>query len=199
MKGSAYFDYKAECDVCGFVYEARELKKRWDGLMVCKHDWEPRHPLDFFRVRNDVHKLPFTRERKISYRCYATLSADVTPATGAWTLLGLNTELADRYNEFTTGTSTFRPTSTESRELRFGVTATSISGESSLRVALYKNGSPLKVLNPVTSWGETTLKNAAVYTDSSATSSDDYTVRYFITGSAVTIEAFDSGTYLEVK
>ncbi len=34
---------------------------RWDGLMVCKDDWEPRHPSDFYRPRNDVHKLPFTR------------------------------------------------------------------------------------------------------------------------------------------
>ena len=38
------------CDVCGFKYKADELKDRWDGLRVCKYDWEPRHPSDFFRA-----------------------------------------------------------------------------------------------------------------------------------------------------
>lgn len=32
------------CDVCGFQYRLRELKKRWDGLMVCKSDFDPRPP-----------------------------------------------------------------------------------------------------------------------------------------------------------
>lgn len=36
----------AICDVCGFKYPAGTLLKRWDGLMVCKRDWEPRHPQD---------------------------------------------------------------------------------------------------------------------------------------------------------
>jgi hypothetical protein len=29
--------------------------------MVCPADWEPRHPSDFYRGRNDSHKLPWTR------------------------------------------------------------------------------------------------------------------------------------------
>ncbi len=29
--------------------------------MVCKWDWEQRHPADFYRGRNDAHKLPWTR------------------------------------------------------------------------------------------------------------------------------------------
>ena len=29
--------------------------------MVCKFDWEPRHPSDFYRGRTDAHKLPWTR------------------------------------------------------------------------------------------------------------------------------------------
>lgn len=199
MSRGAYFDYKAECDVCGFVYEARELRKRWDGLMVCEHDFETRHPLDFFRVRNDTHELPFVRDRKFSYRCYATLSADVTPTTGAWTKLGLNTEIADQYSEFTTGTNTFRPTSTESREFRFGVTVSNISGQFTLNVALYKNGSALKTLQEITGYGEGEYRLAGMYIDSTATNTDDYTVMYYITGASATIEARDSGTYLEVK
>lgn len=54
-------DYSAICDVCGFKLKASMLKQRWDGLMVCKEDWEPRNILDFYRPRNDTHRLPWTR------------------------------------------------------------------------------------------------------------------------------------------
>jgi len=35
------------------------MVRRWDGLWVCEEDWEPRHPMDYFRTINDVHVLPF--------------------------------------------------------------------------------------------------------------------------------------------
>lgn len=35
-----------ECDVCGFQYKMRDLRKRWDGLIVCKWDYEEKHPRD---------------------------------------------------------------------------------------------------------------------------------------------------------
>jgi hypothetical protein len=54
-------EYNALCDVCKFRYKNHELRQRWDGLMVCKYDWEARHPMDFFRARNDVTLLPFIR------------------------------------------------------------------------------------------------------------------------------------------
>lgn len=54
-------NYNVLCDVCGFKMKASEVKKRWDGAIVCKEDWEQRHQLDFYETRNDVHKLPFTR------------------------------------------------------------------------------------------------------------------------------------------
>lgn len=52
---------KARCDSCGFVFKAIELRPRWDGLMVCKKDWEPRHPLDFYRVTRTETGPPWTR------------------------------------------------------------------------------------------------------------------------------------------
>lgn len=55
------YDYNVICDVCGFQYKAHEVKKRWDGKIVCQEDWEQRHPSDFYRVRQDQHRLPFTR------------------------------------------------------------------------------------------------------------------------------------------
>jgi hypothetical protein len=33
--------YKRECDVCGFDYLRNQLKKRYDGFIVCDKDWEP--------------------------------------------------------------------------------------------------------------------------------------------------------------
>jgi hypothetical protein len=54
-------DYNALCDVCGWKFKASELKRRWDGLMCCSEDWEPRQPQDFVRGVRDQKKLPFTR------------------------------------------------------------------------------------------------------------------------------------------
>lgn len=54
-------DWNAICDVCGLKHKASEMKKRWDGLMVCPTDWEPRHPQDFLRVRPDSPAVPWTR------------------------------------------------------------------------------------------------------------------------------------------
>jgi hypothetical protein len=49
-------DNNAICDRCGFKYKASELRKTWDGLMVCDKDFEVRHPQDFVRgVKDDQH------------------------------------------------------------------------------------------------------------------------------------------------
>ena len=42
-------DHNVICDVCGFQYKRSETRMRWDGLLVCSKDWEPRHPQE--RVR----------------------------------------------------------------------------------------------------------------------------------------------------
>lgn len=54
-------DYSAICDVCGFKFKASKLKERWDGLKVCKEDWEVRHPQEFLRVIPESNKLNWTR------------------------------------------------------------------------------------------------------------------------------------------
>ena len=61
MKTTGSFGYNAICDVCGFKFKAAQLRKRWDGYMVCSHDYETRHSLDFYTTRNDTHLLPWTR------------------------------------------------------------------------------------------------------------------------------------------
>lgn len=54
-------DWNAICDVCGWKFKASQLHKRWDGLMVCKADWEARHPQDFLRSIPDDQSVPWTR------------------------------------------------------------------------------------------------------------------------------------------
>lgn len=55
--------FNALCDVCGFKFKSNELKKRWDGLMVCEGDFEHDHPQKFLRVREDKIAVPWVRPR----------------------------------------------------------------------------------------------------------------------------------------
>jgi hypothetical protein len=54
-------DFNAICDVCGFKFKGSMLRKRWDGLMVCKTDWEPRHPQDLIKLPQERPAPPWTR------------------------------------------------------------------------------------------------------------------------------------------
>lgn len=49
------------CDACGRQFKDSELQLRWDGLMVCSGDWEPRQPQDFVHGVADKQAPPFTR------------------------------------------------------------------------------------------------------------------------------------------
>ena len=49
--------YNVICDVCGRKYKNTDVKKRWDGLLVCSKDYELRHIADFIKPpteRNNV-------------------------------------------------------------------------------------------------------------------------------------------------
>jgi len=53
-------DWLADCQACGKTFYASELKKRWDGFMVCSKDYEIRHPQDFVRGIADTQAPPWT-------------------------------------------------------------------------------------------------------------------------------------------
>ena len=55
--------WNALCDVCGFKFKSSELKKRWDGLIVCQADFEQDHPQKYLRVREDSQSVPWVRDR----------------------------------------------------------------------------------------------------------------------------------------
>jgi len=67
-------DWLAICDVCGFKFHASKLKKRWDGFMVCKDDFELRHSQDFVKGVKDDQSVPWTRSE----------AADVEVDTTGW-------------------------------------------------------------------------------------------------------------------
>lgn len=54
-------DWNSVCDVCGFAFKASQLRKRWDGFMVCDADWEPRHQIDFLRAPPSPRAIPWSR------------------------------------------------------------------------------------------------------------------------------------------
>lgn len=49
------------CDRCGFKFKSEELKKEWQGFMVCEICFEPRHPQDLIRSVPEQTKRPYYR------------------------------------------------------------------------------------------------------------------------------------------
>ena len=49
------------CDVCGFKHYASDTRKRWDGLRVCRADYETRDPQDFVKGRKDQQRVSVSR------------------------------------------------------------------------------------------------------------------------------------------
>jgi len=54
-------DWRVICDVCGFEYWASEVRRQWDGLIVCREDFSERHPQELVRGKRDRQKVPFSR------------------------------------------------------------------------------------------------------------------------------------------
>lgn len=80
-------DFWRICDSCGWKVRASQTRKRWDGLMVCRADFEERHPQDFVKLRPERVGVPDARpEPSATYigALSTTLSADA--AAGATSL-----------------------------------------------------------------------------------------------------------------
>lgn len=41
------------CQRCGFEYPLHKLRREWTGLLVCKEDYDVRHPQDYVRGVRD--------------------------------------------------------------------------------------------------------------------------------------------------
>lgn len=70
------FDYNVICQVCRKKIKASKSLKRWDGLIVCKDDFETRHPLDMpAPKRIEERALPFTSSEPVDTETTLTLHA----------------------------------------------------------------------------------------------------------------------------
>lgn len=78
-------DWNAICDVCGQKYKASELMKRWDGLMVCKEDWEVRHPQELIRPIKERNSVPWTRPRPDDLQVYTCSISGINGVAGIGT------------------------------------------------------------------------------------------------------------------
>jgi hypothetical protein len=74
-------EWKVVCDVCGFQFPSGDVKKRWDGLIVCHNDWETRHPQDFLKVKSETRTPPFVRTEPEPVFREVDYINDVDPAT----------------------------------------------------------------------------------------------------------------------
>jgi len=54
-------DWNFICDVCGFKFKASEGRRRWDGVYVCRQDFEYRHPQEKRRPIRDDMSVEWTR------------------------------------------------------------------------------------------------------------------------------------------
>jgi hypothetical protein len=57
-------DWNAICDRCGAKFKASQLRKTWEGFMVCQKDWEPRHPQDYVRAPREEAVPEWTRSNE---------------------------------------------------------------------------------------------------------------------------------------
>lgn len=54
--------HRVLCDRCGFKKWNHEVRKEWQGLLVCSDTcWEPRHPQDFVTGKPDRQAIPDPR------------------------------------------------------------------------------------------------------------------------------------------
>lgn len=63
MSTSGYIpgDFWRLCDRCGSRFRSSQTFRTWDGLYVCREDFETRHPQDFVRGRKDLQNVPNPR------------------------------------------------------------------------------------------------------------------------------------------
>jgi hypothetical protein len=68
--GKRLGDHLVMCDVSGWTCWASEVIERWDGAIVHKDFWEPRHPQDFVRgVKDDQSVSPVNPEPEDNFIC----------------------------------------------------------------------------------------------------------------------------------
>lgn len=53
-------NWLCECQICGRVFKGSEIRRRWDGMLVCDQDYEEKHPQLSVRGQADIVSVPFS-------------------------------------------------------------------------------------------------------------------------------------------
>lgn len=69
-------DYNVICDRTGFKVKRSECRRTWDGFLVRKEDWEPRHPMDFLKPRPERQRVRDARPEQPIRTAPAIRTAD---------------------------------------------------------------------------------------------------------------------------
>ena len=65
------------CDECGLTYYDDQVRKRWDGAIVCLGDWEPRHPQDYVHTKRTSPSPAIIRPDRVTYTVNNTAPSTV--------------------------------------------------------------------------------------------------------------------------
>lgn len=79
-------EHWVECMSCGFEIRASQIKKRWDGLLVCPKDFEYRPAQDFLRAvpDNQTAKGPINPASKLKWVDDTNEPSNTPPITGTF-------------------------------------------------------------------------------------------------------------------
>lgn len=79
VKGS----HNAICDICSFQYKRNQMRKTWNNLLVCKTDYEEKHPQLTIRVPPESISVKDARPERMevlhvtaAYRTGTVIDAD---------------------------------------------------------------------------------------------------------------------------
>lgn len=94
-KGYIPGDHWVICDICGNEYRQSQMKKQWNGLVVCPQDYSPRHPQDFIRAKKDTIAAqglvrPEPEDRFVTGFC-TTRSSEAGEAIAGCAIVGYET------------------------------------------------------------------------------------------------------------
>jgi hypothetical protein len=97
-------DWLVCCDRCGGEFYASEMRREWTGLIVCRSDWEPRHPQDFKKGvpdrQNPAWVRPEPADTFVEFGTIALSGDEITSGAAEGTLIGLLSVTGDGAQSF---------------------------------------------------------------------------------------------------
>ena len=75
-------DFNVISDRSGFKLKRSECRREWNGLLVGKDEWEPRHPQDFVRGVKDDQSVPDPRPGAVDNDLDITTTLDADEIQG---------------------------------------------------------------------------------------------------------------------